>query len=164
VLSTDLGVVMRMLNARSRKSQRGAAQIEFALSILIVLFLVFWMWEFVMLVYTYAVLSDAAKEGVRYAIVHGGSNTNCSGPIVTGATCPSGGDTAGNNIKTQVMTYANLSLHDVSAISIQPTWPDTTNNPPNRVKVTITYPYVPYIQLPWTSPTISVSAEGRIVF
>ena len=59
------------LTRRKRKSQRGAAQVEFALSILMVVFLMFWVFEMVMVVYTYSVLSDAAKEGVRYAIVRG---------------------------------------------------------------------------------------------
>src|SRR5205085_12359791 len=63
----------------------------FVLSILTVLFVMFWTWEVVMAVYTYSVISDAAREGVRYAIVHGLKNQYCSGPVPTGFACPPGG-------------------------------------------------------------------------
>ena len=67
---------------KRHNSQRGQTLIEFAFSFLMVVFIVFWTFELVMAVYTYAVLSDAAKEGVRYAIVHGSDTgkVNCSGP------------------------------------------------------------------------------------
>ena len=39
--------------------------------------------EMIVLIYTYNVLADSAKEGVRYAVVHGSRNSTPSGP-----TCP----------------------------------------------------------------------------
>src|SRR5260370_27981377 len=52
-------------SARRARGDRGAAQIEFALTILTIVFVMFWMWELVMMTYTMNVLSDSAKEGVR---------------------------------------------------------------------------------------------------
>ncbi len=45
--------------------------IEFALSVWTLFLLTFLIFEFCMTVYTYSVLANAAREGVRYAIVHG---------------------------------------------------------------------------------------------
>ena len=46
-------------------------------TLFLVTFLIF---EFCMTIYTYSVLNNAAREGVRYAIVHGSDNASCSGP------------------------------------------------------------------------------------
>src|SRR5579862_9985639 len=78
--------VLRRIKSRSRllhKGENGQAQVEFALTILFVLFLVFGIFELIMLVYAYTVVADSAKEGVRYAVVHGVDSSAPSGP-----TCP----------------------------------------------------------------------------
>ena len=145
---------MRTLICRKRNSQRGAIQVEFALSALMIVLLVFWIFEMVMVVYTYSVLSDAAKEGVRYAVVRGSDV----------ATAQQSSPSATAGLVAAVNDYAKLSLHDVSAITITPDWPDGDNATNHRVKVTVTYAYKPYINLPFTSPTITTIAEGRIVY
>src|SRR5689334_14054328 len=55
---------------RKPNRERGAVSIEFLLSILAILFTMFWMWEIVMALYAGNVFADAAKVGVRYAISH----------------------------------------------------------------------------------------------
>ena len=145
-----------------RRNSRGAVQIEFILSILTVLFLIFGMWELIMIVHTMNVLSDAAKEGVRYAIVHGGGgSTTCSGPNPP-PECTSP-DTSGARVVAVVRDYAQYSLHDISAISINVTYPDGQIVPPNRVRVEVSYAFVPYTALN-IRPTLRAAAEGRIVF
>ncbi|PSH05232.1 MAG: hypothetical protein CXZ00_03530 [Acidobacteria bacterium] len=142
---------MKLCACKIKNSQRGSALIEMALSILVTMFLMFWVFEMVMLVYTYSVLADAAKEGVRYAIVHGSNNSIPSGP----------GDTSA--IEDVVNSYAKLSLHDISGMAVTPTYFDSDNQSPHRVQVTVTYSYIPYIPLPFTLPTIKATAQGRIV-
>ena len=54
---------LRTPNAQLRTDKRvarGAVQIEFALTIIIVMFVMFWMWELIMLTYTMDVMGDAA--------------------------------------------------------------------------------------------------------
>ncbi len=133
------------------------ALIETALSFMIVVFVMFWMWELVMALYTYNVLSDAAKEGVRYAIVHGTGNSSCDGPST-------GCDSSATNTVAKVRDYAAYSLHDISAITINVTYPDSSSAPGNRVKVAVGYSYIPYINLPWAAPTLVTGATGRIVY
>lgn len=149
-----------MSRLRSRlQREEGQAQVEFALSIMVVLLVVFFSWELLMAMYTASVMANAAKEGVRYAIVHGSNSTLCSGP---NASNPCANDPSGAEVVNTVKDYAKASLHDVSAISVTVTYPDGTNEPPSRVAVTVTYSYVPYINLPFT-PTMTTKAAGRIV-
>jgi len=147
---------------RSRIGDRGAVQLEFILSFLTVMFLIFGMWEMIMVMHTMNVLSDAAKEGVRYAIVHGGGgSTNCSGPSPpAGCTSP---DPAAANVAAVVRDWAKLSLHDISAITITVTYPDGQIVSPSRVRVEVAYAFVPYTALN-IRPTLRAAAEGRIVF
>lgn len=160
---TMLGRPKGNRSAISLTEPRGATQLEFVLSILTVTFVIFSIWEAIMAVYTYNVLADAAKEGVRYAIVHGSNSTICSGPKSLPPACK---DASGNNVITQVKNFAALSLHDISKITVSPPkYLDSTNEPPNRVRVEVSYNYIPYIA--WAMPVIPVlktAAEGRIVF
>jgi len=145
--------------SRLKSEELGSVMIEFALSVWTVFLLTFLIFEFCMTIYTYAVLGNAAREGVRYAIVHGTDSSSCSGPS---SGC---GDTTGSNIKTVVTGYAGLSFHDISGMTVTPSWPDAASTPASRVKVTINYPYVAYMSLPgFTSPTMQITAEGRIVY
>jgi len=140
------------------RADRGAAEVEFVLSILTVLFVMFWTWEVVMAVYTYSVIADAAREGVRYAIVHGSKNSNCSGPVPAGFTaCP---DPSGANVTAVVRDYASYSFHDISAIVINVTY-DTYNASPGRVQVAVTYNFIPYTAFPF-HPRLKATAQGRI--
>ena len=141
------------------KGTKGAVQIEFVLSFLTIMFVIFGIWELIMVVYTMSVLSDAAKEGVRYAIVHGSNSSLCSGPNPSN---PCASDPAGDVVVNTVKAYAKASLHNTDAISVTVSYPDGNNDPPSRVTVTVRYSYVPYINLPFT-PTMTTKAAGRIV-
>lgn len=127
---------------------------EFALSLMTVLFVLFCCWELLLAIYTASVMADAAKEGVRYAIVHGSHSASCPAPCTT--------DPA--NVTAKVTEYAQASLHDISAIVITVEYPDGGNDTSDRVAVTVTYTYVPYIQLPFFHPTFTTHAQGRIVY
>jgi Flp pilus assembly protein TadG len=139
--------------------ERGSMLLEFSLSVWMVFLVIFLIFEFCMSVYTYSVLSNAAREGIRYAVVHGTDRSSCSGPS---SGC---GDTGGSKVTAVVRDYASLSFHDISGMTVSPTWPDGTSTPTSRVKIVVSYPYIPYLQVPgFDSPTIHVTAEGRIVF
>lgn len=133
--------------------------LEFSLSIWTLFLVTFLIFEFCMAVYTYSVLSNAAREGIRYAIVHGTNSGACSGPS---AGC---GDPSGANVTASVRSYAKLTFHDISGMTVTPSWPDGKATPSSRVVVAVTYPYVAYLTLPgFTPPAMQVTAEGRVVF
>jgi len=153
---------MRIKRRKGLPEAKGQAMVEFLLTILFVTLTIFATLEVIMMVYTYSVMADAAKEGVRYAIVHGCSlgTSYCSG------TCsPACTDASAANVTSQVTGYAKLSFHDVSGIKVSVTYPDGGALAPNRVRVVVNYPYVPYIPaLGLGTPTINAAAEGRIAF
>ena len=162
-----------MVNRTSQQRAAGQATVEFALTILFVMIMIIGSLELIVLVYTYNVLADSAKEGVRYAVVHGSRNGMPSGPVcpcvdIDGAAAPPGsygGYSSGYGI---VKTYARFSLHDTTSMNVQVTYPDTGNPPankaPNRVRVVVSYVYQPFFGLGWPSVTVDAAAEGRIVY
>lgn len=151
-----------------RKNQKGQATIEFAVSIIAVLVTIFFSWELLMSIYTASVLTNAAKEGVRYGIVRGVRSGDCGAPPpdctppTTLAACDAA--TAGAAVQWWTNCYAKASLHDISAITINVNYPDGggTNELGNRVEVTITYDYIPFINVPF-APHFVTHASGRIV-
>src|SRR5437868_14832742 len=108
----DLRISLAMVK---RRKQRGQSLVEFALTILFIFLLFIGMLEMIFLMYAYNTLADAAKEGVRYAIVHGTGNTNCSGPGTTGPPPVACSDTTGANVKTVVTNVGGLSMQSLSA-------------------------------------------------
>jgi len=139
----------RKLNDSKRaRRARGQATVEFVIVFPIVFMLIWWIFELGWVMYTCSVMADAANEGVRYAMVH------------------SGGDPSGT--EARVKTFAAASLHSTSAISVSVTDPDGSYDPPNRVRVTVSYSYVPWLSSVFTffsatPPTINSFAEGRMV-
>ena len=125
------------------RRQRGQSLIETALMIVIVFTVAIWVFEVGQLMYTYTVMSDAANEGVRYAIVH------------------SGGDVAGTIAR--VKAFAGTAKHDISGITVTVNDPDGSYAPPNTVTVKVSYTYVPSLKVFKTPPTLSAYAEGRMV-
>src|SRR5258706_5485072 len=93
----------RHLRSRWRE-ENGQSLLETALMIPLIFTVVFWVFELSWLMSTYAVLANAANEGVRYSIVH------------------SRGDPGG--AQPTVRAFAATSLHDISAISTSATFPD----------------------------------------
>jgi Flp pilus assembly protein TadG len=134
---------MRRQLRSSWREQSGTSLLETAVMIPVIFTVVFWVFELGWLLFTYAVLANAAQEGVRYSMVH------------------SGGDPTG--VQTIVQTFAATSLHNISAIATSVTFPDGNASPPSRVRVTVTYTYVPYLSNFIHTPTVHTYAEGRMV-
>ena len=147
---------------RLRKADRGQAQVEFVLSVLFLVLLIFGIIELIMFMATYNALANAAKAGVRYAIVHGTGTGSayCSGPGAPGVSCA---DAGAANVTSAVMTYAKLSLQNVSASYVYPSYPDGSSAAPSRVRVVVNYPYHPLFGFGWPTAIVNAAAEGRIV-
>jgi Flp pilus assembly protein TadG len=128
---------------RLHKDEDGQAQIEFAMSIVTVLVVIFMTIELCSAIYTYVVLSDAANEGLRYAIVNSTDT--------------------GTGTQAKVTTYAANALHDMSGMTVNVAYPDG-HTIPGRVQVSVTYPYLPYLSFLTAPPTMHAYAEGRMVY
>lgn len=144
---------------RAFGSESGSVAIETALSFMLVMTMVLGIIEFSVMAYTYSVLGEAARQGVRYATVHGSASSNCSGPS---AGCP---DSGAANVVNSVTTYANNYARNVSGMQVKVTYPDTGGSTaPSRVTVAITYTYQPMFHVMGAGPAFRVSSQGRILY
>lgn len=98
------------------------------------------------MMYTYATIANAAQEGARY------------GAIATSVVAND------SRIISRVKSFAGISMHDVSAITVAVALPDGSATPPNRIRVTVSYTYVPWLSnIVGSSLVIHTYAEGTIV-
>ena len=105
----------------------GQSLVEFALVIPIFVFMFIAFIDLGRAIYTYAELSNAVREGTRYAIVN--------------PTCMVGAE---NAIIDVIHHYAiNLNPADMSIIFTPTLTPPCPDNPDNIVKISITYIYHP---------------------
>ena len=142
-----------------RKSENGQGMVETALALLGAFTLAMMLCEGSMLVYAYTAINGAAREGVRYAVVHGSDSTNCSGPS------PGCADAPAANVVAVVKQYAALSFHDISNMTITVDYPEATQaDPLSLVTVTIKYTYVPLVKLFNLNSTLTITSHGRIVY
>ena len=136
--------------------------VEMALSMIILLTILFGLIEICLALYTYHFVSDAAREGTRFAIVRGSA---CSAP---GFECKA--------TAAQIQTYVrNLGFPGIipSAMTVTTTWsaypvggtccPSAAcNNPGNLATVTVKYNFplsIPFIK----SSVIAMSSTSAMV-
>lgn len=77
--------LMRVLKPVDGRGEEGATIVEMALTMVILLSVMFGLIELCFALYSYHFVSDAAREGSRYAIVHGStcsvSGVSCTAPV-----------------------------------------------------------------------------------
>lgn len=116
-----------------RRPQAGQAAVEFALSAALFILLLFGVVEMALAAYNYNMVCSAAREAVRYAIVHSPTSPN---PATV------------SQIQQVAIDYAPALNLTSSNISVN--WPADANLPSmNDAQVTISYNYqiaVPFLQ------------------
>ena len=128
---------------RFLRNERGAALVEFALVVSVIFLpLVFGVIEFGRATWIKTTLTAAAREGVRYAIVHGSK----SGAVADSATIA-------NYVKGRTQ---------LSPIVVKPTW--TPDKAPGSVaQIQVTYSYAPIVKI-LPSKTITSTSKQVIAF
>lgn len=113
---------------RTLRDDRGAALVEFAVTSILFFTITLGTLEFGRMIMDYSIVSNAAREGVRYAAVRG----TASGHPVTEA---------------EVQTYtAGRSVGLLSAGNVAVTWP-TNKTQGSIVRVQVTYNFSPIVAL-----------------
>jgi TadE-like protein len=144
--------------ARMRRRGRGQALVEFALVAPMFFFLIFAIVDFGRYVYYVQVLNNAAREGTRYAIVHGWQGLPPSGPPAPGTSSP---DPTGNNVKAAVRNYlVGVIGQSSGSLSIAVCWQPKNgvgpacggdNSRGSPVQVTVDYSFrsaIPIVPIP----------------
>jgi Flp pilus assembly protein TadG len=162
----------KRLALRSRnqiRSESGSAVVEMAFSSTILFAMFFGLFQMTMASYVYQYVSDAAREGSRWAIVRGSScSTNTPNLDHCGA-ASTDIQTYVRSLKYPVIVPANLTVAATwysPSSSLPTTWTlcssGTCDSSGNLVKVVVTYNYpfsVPFVP----ARTISVSSTSQMV-
>jgi Flp pilus assembly protein TadG len=135
-----------------RRGEEGQSLVETALVLPVMFSLIIGMMVMFLAFYTHAYISELAREGTRYAAVHGSSCTTSAG-----ASC----ELTVSQINTYVagIGLPNLGGGTMSASNVTTTFPDGDQVPPHRVKIVVTYsfPYkIPYVM----NSTLSMSSTS----
>lgn len=151
--------IRRIERKRFWSAEHGAAMVEMAISMVILVTLLFGVIEMCLALYSYHFVSEAAREGTRYAIVRGSA---CQFP----SACPA----TGSDIQSYVQ---NLGLPGInpSAMTVTTAWTSagagctpsaSCNNPGNRVQVTVQYKFplsIPFIPI----STLTMSSTSAMI-
>lgn len=160
-------------SANRRSNESGQAMVEFALVIGFVFLLFVSIIQMILMMHAYNTLADSAKEGVRYAIVHGTGNSNCSGPSTNTTTCTTVADPSPyQNVKNAVLNFGNnssanilasVAFQNIAASEVTVTYPDGCSNPGCAVRVTVAHSFRPLFGVSWPQVTLNSAAQGKIM-
>jgi Flp pilus assembly protein TadG len=148
-----------------RRGEQGQSIVEMALSITLLLAILFVLIETCLAAYSYHFISDAAREGTRYAIVRGSTSAlNCpSNPAVA---CPAAASDIQNYVASIAFPGVQIAPADVNvAWSANPAGvtcapSPTCNNPGDMVQVTVAYPFpLSLLFVPQVAITLSSTSE-----
>lgn len=132
------------------RSEEGSSIFEFALTFIVVMGLIFGIMQLCLAFYTYQVVNEYAREGARYAIVHG---SNCF--LANGTTSCHNDSNAQLQTVVQNYGYPGITASNVSVTATNTFAPGQTacltascQGTGDQITVTVTYPYtlsVPFI-------------------
>jgi len=129
-------------NTKCQSKQQGQAQVEFLLSVIALIIVMMWVLQFMLLIYDYVVLAGAAKQGVRYAVVHGTYNS-----------------VSATAVENAVKNYAGFD-----AITVNVSYEGGSTGVNKWVRVTVSYPFVSLFNFGWSPPILTAAAQGRIIY
>jgi hypothetical protein len=138
---------------------RGQALAEFALVAPIFFLILFSIIDFGRYVYYVQILNNAAREGARYAIVHGSNGLPSSGPPAPGF---SSSDPTAANVTAVARRHAIGVVGSAAVLQIAADYPDLYNRRGDRVTVSIDYAFesmIPVVPL----PPITITGESTLV-
>jgi hypothetical protein len=137
---------------------RGASLVEFAFVGLLCCLMLFAAVELGRMALVYNAVANAARAGLRYAIVHGSTRTG------SGLDGPSGPGSNPPEVVTVVDNFAGTGALSLSRLQVTVSYPDGLNNPGQRVDVQVVYPYDPLTTYFPLSVRLGSVSEGVIAF
>jgi hypothetical protein len=143
------------------RGEAGETLVAFAVTLPILAAFIFGMIQVCLGYYTYEWISEAAREGTRYAIVHGSTCETSGGVPCTVSGTASAGSYASVDSFVSAIGLPNLGG---GTMSVTTTYPDGDEVPPHRVQVTVTYAFPYRIAFVPSKPiTMSSSSEMSIL-
>lgn len=143
------------MSARSDR-QPGQGVVEFAIVSLVFFLMLFGIVEMGWYLFSYHEVTNAAREGARYAIVHG----TMSAGITNSSDVA---DYTLDTTKLKSAILAKVNLTNPNSLSVTITEPDGNLQPGHHVKFTVTYPYHPLIGFIIGGGTITLRGSSTMV-
>jgi Flp pilus assembly protein TadG len=147
---------MMRRNPPTGNARRGSAMVEFALTFLLFLALMLGGLELGRAIWTYSTVSYAAKQAVRYAMIHGADNAGID---------QGGNPRSQTDVGTSVESIAKSNAVGLQSdsIDVTTTWtPD--NSPGSAVKVRVSYPFATLFQvLTGGSGDLGIASEYTMI-
>ena len=142
-----------------RAGRAGQTMVEFSVVALLTAITLLFVVEIGRTVLVYTTVANAARAGVRYAVVHGSSRS--AGATIDSASGP------GNN-PTQVVkvvkNFASAGLLTTSLLVVTVTYPGGSNAPGQYVTVSAVYPYDPLTTYFSKTLRLGSASQGIIAF
>ena len=126
--------------------------VEFALTVPILFTFFFGLIQVCFACYTRQVISETAREGTRYAMVHGSTCVTGNGSSCTATAAAVTSHIAANE-------WPNIGG---GALGINTTYPDGNENPGSRAQVNVTYVY-PF-KIPFIPPSTFTMSSTSVVY
>jgi len=132
----------------------GQTLVEFSLVAVMFIVMLFAVVEMSRMILVYTTISNAAKAGARYAIVHGAdrSGSGADGPSGPGST---------TEVETVAKNYAAAGLLNTSNVNVAVSYGAGGNTPGSTVTVSVTYTYDPLIRYFSSILNRSLGADSR---
>ena len=142
-----------------RAGRAGQTMVEFSVVAFLTAIMLLFVVEIGRTVLVYTTVANAARAGVRYAVVHGSSRS--AGATIDSASGP------GNNpaqVVTVVKNFASGGLLTTSRLVVTVTYPGGSNAPGQYVTITVVYPYDPLTTYFSKTLRLGSASQGIIVF
>jgi Flp pilus assembly protein TadG len=130
-------------NVPATQRCRGVPTVESAIVLSVLLVLLLGMLELSVALVRYTVVSESARRIARAAIVHGANTQQGVWGPATVNTDAGTDHPAASAVRSVLMTI------DPSDVQINLQWPDGTNEPDQRIRVTVHYTHLPVVPIPW---------------
>ena len=148
-----------MTGADRKRRRSGQSLVEFSLTALMTSITMLFVLEVGRMLLVYTAIADAAREGVRYAIVHGSSRATGSGQ--NNASGPSSNPA---QVVTVIDNFAGTGPLTISRLVISVTYPGSSNAPGQKVSVSVIYPYDPLVTYFPSTLRLGSASEGVILY
>ena len=139
--------------------RRGQGLFEFAVIAVLTVITLLFIVEVGRIVLVSTTVANAARAGVRYAIVHGSSRA--LGSTVNSASGPASNPA---QVVTVVTNFASAGPLTTSLLVINVTYPGASNAPGQSVNITVVYPYDPLTNYFSKTLRLGSAAQGIIVY
>ena len=138
---------------------RGQSLVEFSVVALLTVIMLLFIVEMGRMLLVYTTVANAARAGVRYAIVHG--STRPAGTTLDSASGPASNPA---QILLVVSNFASAGPLTTSLLVVNVTYPGASNAPGQPVNITVVYPYDPLTTYFSKTLRLGSAAQGIIVF